>query len=227
MVLGEFAHAPGGIGRNTLIADLSTIIRLRDLAYGEGEGNSNASAYLVGASSDADAARLNADLIRLAGVTKVVDLELEIEGIGNLVNYGMPGLLTMMFIIALIASLTIAFTFSSIIMKRRLREFAVLQTLGASRGQVYKTAVSESAVLMLVSVIWGVLVGLALSFMMNGFFEIIGDFLGRGTLRRVVFIPWALLALIALATFLGMLLAVAMSAISAARQDLSIATRVI
>jgi ABC-type lipoprotein release transport system permease subunit len=227
VVLGEFDHAPGGIGENSLIADLSTIIRLRELTYGEGEGNSNASTYLVGALSGADAAKLNTDLIRLAGVTKVFDLEHEIDDIGNQVNYGMPGLLTMMFITALIASLTIAFTFSSIIMKRRLREFAVLQTLGASRGQVYKTAVSESAVLMLVSVIWGILVGLALSFMMNGFFEIIGDFLGRGTLKRVVFIPWAQLGLIALATFLGMLLAVAMSAISAARQDLSIATRVI
>jgi ABC-type lipoprotein release transport system permease subunit len=227
IVLGEFDHAPGGIGQNSLIADLSTVIKLRELTYGEGKGNSNASAYLVGALSGADAAKLSTELNRLAGVTKVFDLVHEIDNIGNQVNYGMPGLLTMMFITALIASLTIAFTFSSIIMKRRLREFAVLQTLGASRGQVYKTAVSESAVLMLVSVIWGILVGLALSFMMNGFFEMIGDFLGRGTLQRVVFIPWAQLALIALATFFGMLLAVAMSAISAARQDLSIATRVI
>ena len=142
-------------------------------------------------------------------------------------NWGIPGLLTMMFIVALIASLTISFTFSSIIMKRRLREFAVLRTLGASRGQVYKIAISENAVLMMVSVIWGIMIGLGLGYMMNGFFEIVGEILGRGILERVVFIPWLQLGFIALATFVGMLLAVALSAISAARQDLSVATRVI
>ena len=227
IVLGEFDHGPGGIGQDALLADLSTIIKLRELTSGTGNGTANATVYLVGGASGANTSKLGADLNRLAGVTKVIDLENEINNIGNQVNYGMPGLLTMMFITALIASLTIAFTFSSIIMKRRLREFAVLQTLGASRGQIYKTAISENAVLMLVSVIWGIMVGLALSFMMNGFFEIIGEFLGRGTLQRVVSMPWLQLALIALATFLGMLLAVAMSAISAARQDLSVATRVI
>ena len=183
--------------------------------------------YLVEASSDASRSQLTTDLNKLEGVTNVIDLEHELDNIGNEMNWGIPGLLTMMFIVALIASLTISFTFSSIIMKRRLREFAVLRTLGASRGQVYKIAISENAVLMMVSVIWGIMIGLGLSYMMNGFFEIVGEILGRGTLERVVFIPWLQLGLIALATFLGMLLAVALSAISAASQDLSVATRVI
>jgi len=183
--------------------------------------------YLVDISSGASRGQLTTGLNKMEGVTNVIDLEHELDNIGNEMNWGIPGLLTMMFIVALIASLTISFTFSSIIMKRRLREFAVLQTLGASRGQVYKIAISENAVLMMVSVIWGIMIGLGLSFMMNGFLEIVGELLGRGGLERVVFIPWLQLIFIALATFVGMVLAVALSAISAARQDLSVATRVI
>jgi len=163
----------------------------------------------------------------LEGVTGVTDLEHEIENIGNLNNWGIPGLLTMMFIAALIAALTISFTFSSIIMKKRMREFAVLQTIGATRGQVYKIAISENAVLMMVSVVWGIGIGLGLSYLMNGFFEFIGQMLERGVLERLVFVPWLQLGWIALASFIGMLLAVALSAISAARQDLSVSTRVI
>ncbi len=183
--------------------------------------------YLVSASSGASRSELSEELNLLEGVTGVTDLEHEIENIGNLNNWGIPGLLTMMFIAALIAALTISFTFSSIIMKKRMREFAVLQTIGATRGQVYKIAISENAVLMMVSVVWGIGIGLGLSYLMNGFFEFIGQMLERGVLERLVFVPWLQLGWIALASFIGMLLAVALSAISAARQDLSVSTRVI
>jgi len=112
-------------------------------------------------------------------------------------------------------------------MKRRKREFAVLQTLGASRGQVYKTAIGENALLMLISVVLGILLGIGVSYQMNGFFEFIGEILGRGELDRVVYIPWGTVLIIGLLTLAGMLSAVALSARSAARQDLAVATRVI
>ena len=183
--------------------------------------------YLVGVSKGSSNSRMRDRLEVLDGVTNVANLEKEIDNIGNQNNWGIPGLLTMMFIASLIAALTISFTFSSIIMKKRQREFAVLQTIGASRGQVYKIAISENSVLMMISVILGITIGIGLSYLMNGFFGIIGELLGRGILDRLVFIPWFQLILIGVATFIGMLLAVALSAISAARQDLSVSTRVI
>jgi len=186
-----------------------------------------ATKYLVGLSNDANRRNVEKGFDQLEGILKVRDLEEEKSNIGNQMNFGIPGLLTMMFITALAASITSAFAFSSIIMKRRKREFAVLQTLGASRGQVYKTAIGENALLMLISVVLGILLGIGVSYQMNGFFEFIGEILGRGELDRVVYIPWGTVLIIGLLTLAGMLSAVALSARSAARQDLAVATRVI
>jgi ABC-type antimicrobial peptide transport system permease subunit len=160
-------------------------------------------------------------------VIDVRELDKEIEDISDQLNFGIPGLLTMMFIVSIICVFTSAFAFSSIIIKRRMREFAVLQTVGATRGQIYKIAIGENALVMFVSVVLGLLVGSGLSYQMNGFFGLIGEMLGRGSLERVVFLPWVLILLISGAIFIGMLLAVAVSAINAARQDLAISTRVV
>ncbi len=225
-----FDHAPGHIGSNSVICTYGTIHKLKGLMGNYTPVISDeleATKYLVGLSNDARRKNVEKGFDQLEGILSVRDLEDEKGNIGNQMNFGIPGLLTMMFITALAASITSAFAFSSIIMKRRKREFAVLQTLGASRGQVYKTAIGENALLMLISVVLGILLGIGVSYQMNGFFEFIGEILGRGELDRIVFIPWGTVLIIGLVTLAGMLVAVALSARSAARQDLAVATRVI
>ncbi len=225
---GEIAlarHASFYTGSIDLFDDTSSLIYR--ITIDDSPADMGSTRYLVGISSEATGARVSDELKLMTGVTEVTVLKHELDNIGNQNHWGIPGLLTMMFIASLIASLTISFTFSSIIMKKRQREFAVLQTIGASRAQVYKIAIGENSVLMLISVIFGITIGIGLSYMMNGFFEVVGELLGRGMLERLVFIPWPQLLLMALAAFIGMLLAVALSSRRAARQDLSISTRVI
>ena len=212
----------GSIILDNIISDLTYTVHIIDPPP-----DLNATTYLLDKEKGADPMVIDRGFDRLFGISSVSDLDQSIDDIGNQMNFGIPGLLTMMFITAIIASFTSAFAFSSIIIKRRLREFAVLQTIGASRWQVYKIAIGENALLMFISVVLGMAVGLCLSYQMNGFFEIMGELLSRGSLTRVVFIPWAILVVIGVAIFLGMLLAVAVSAISAARQDLAVSTRVI
>lgn len=229
-VAAIFDHAPGHIGSNSVICDYSTFHRLKGLMGNhtpEISEELEATRYLVAIGGNADRKEVEKGFDRLDGILDVRDLEEEKGDIGNQMNFGIPGLLTMMFITALVASITSAFAFSAIIMKRRKREFAVLQTLGASRGQVYKTAIGENSILMLISVVLGTIMGIVVSYQMNGFFELMGQILGRGELARVVFIPWWTIIIIGLVTLAGMLLAVALSARSAARQDLAVSTRVI
>jgi putative ABC transport system permease protein len=186
-----------------------------------------ANKYLVNKEANIDHNDLKNTLSNLAYVYSVRDLEEEISDIGSQANFGIPGLLSMMFFVAVIASLTSAFAFSAIIMERRKREFAVLQTIGASRKQIYKTALGENALMMLTSVIWGIIIGIGASFQLNGLFAFIGVVLGREGVPRIVEIPWLTIGIIGIATYTGMLIATVISIRSAARQDLSVATRVV
>ena len=229
-VAAIFDHAPGHIGSGSVICGYATMHRLLGLMGNYTPDISHeleATRYLVNLERGGDRKTVEKGFDQLDGILNVRDLEEELDDIGNGMNFGIPGLLTMMFITALVASFTSAFAFSSIIMKRRKREFAVLQTLGAGRGQVYKTAIGENSLLMLISVILGSAIGIVVTYQMNGFFELMGQILGRGELARVVYIPWWTVIVIGLVTLGGMLTAVALSARSAARQDLAVATRVI
>jgi len=185
--------------------------------------------YLADIEDGVERGEVRKGLDRNINISDYRDLAQEKDDISDQINFGIPGLLTMMFVASLIAVFTSAFAFSSIIIKRRMREFAVLQTVGASRWQVYKIAIGENALVMLVSVVMGLLVGIGLSYLMNGFFELLGMILGigSGSLQRLVFFPWPVILGISGAIFIGMLVAVAVSAVTAARQDLAVSTRVI
>jgi putative ABC transport system permease protein len=193
------------------------------------EADLNATLYLLDRENDMDPASVRKSLDRIEYISTYRDLAQEKDDIVDQINFGIPGLLTMMFVASIIAVFTSAFAFSSIIIKRRMREFAVLQTVGASRWQVYKISIGENALVMFISVIMGLLVGIGLSYLMNPFFEGLGTILdiGSKSLTRLVFFPWPIILGISGAIFLGMLAAVAVSAVSAARQDLAVSTRVV
>jgi hypothetical protein len=193
------------------------------------ENDLNATLFLLDMENGASRSEVRKGLDRNINISDYRDLAQEKDDIVDQINFGIPGLLTMMFVASLIAVFTSAFAFSSIIIKRRMREFAVLQTVGATRWQVYKIAVGENALVMFISVVLGLLVGIGLSYLMNGFFELLGQILqiGSRNLERLVFFPWPVILGISGAIFLGMLGAVAFSAVSAARQDLAVSTRVV
>ncbi len=193
--------------------------------------------YFVQIQKDADPAAIKS-LIASADnpwVISVKTLETELREATEIqnVDYGIPGLLTADFVISLLAATLATFIFMSILMEQRKKEFAILRSYGASDRQIYKVVFSESIVLLLTSVIWGLLVGIGLSVLFNGFFEFIDVFLtplsaltsGGGLLSRIIIFDLAGLIGTLLITFIAMLLATYLSAKGSAKAKISTVVR--
>ncbi|WP_455463152.1 FtsX-like permease family protein, partial [Candidatus Hodarchaeum mangrovi] len=140
-----------------------------------------ASKYLIKTKPNADVKAIKSALLSPTNswIISVKTLKEEIRQANEIenVDYGIPGLLTADFVISLLAATLATFIFMSILMEQRKREFAILRSYGASDRQIYKLVFSESAVLLLTSVIWGLIIGLGLSILFNGFFEFIDVFI--------------------------------------------------
>lgn len=229
-IIATFDHAPGGVDDDSIVAKHDTVTKLRELITNTTIDPKNeipANTYLINVKNNVDRNKLENKFTILSGYTEIHNSEREISEIGQANNYGIPGLLTMMYLTSLVAAIISAFAFSAIIMERRKREFAVLQTVGAQSSQIYITAFGENFLIMLTSVFWGILAGLGLSYMMNGFIQFIGSFLGRGDLPRTIIINWEMILLNGVIILAGMLIATLLSVISSVRQDLTEATRTI
>ena len=80
-----------------------------------------------------------------------------------------------------VGAFTIFNTFS-ITVAQRLREFALLRTLGASRGQVLRSVLAEGLVIGAIGAVVGLLAGLVLAPGLNALFKALGaDFPNQGT----------------------------------------------
>lgn len=113
---------------------------------------------------------------------------------GGLV-FGTPGLLSMMFVVAALASVSSAFVFLSLVLSQRKRELAILQAIGASPNQVVRMVLFEIMSILMVSMVLGVALGLAVSESFNGFFSVFGFifqlFLGQSApIDRDLIWPW-------------------------------------
>jgi ABC-type antimicrobial peptide transport system permease subunit len=168
-------------------------------------------------------------------VISVKTLKGEIKKANEIQNmdYGIPGLLTADFVISLLAATLATFIFMSILMEQRKKEFAILRSYGASNRQVYKVVFSETIVLLLLSVVWGLFIGLGLSILFNGFFEFIEIFVTPlstiietgGSLQRVlVFDLVGLISTISI-TFIFMMIATFLSVRSAVKEKISTVVR--
>ena len=146
---------------------------------------------------------LSADLRSVEGVINAEDWSSAHEGNernGGLI-FGTPGLLSMMFVVAALASVSSAFVFLSLVLSQRKRELAILQAIGASPNQVIRLVLFEIMSILLVSMVLGVSLGLAVSESFNGFFGVFGFifqlFLGQSApIDRDLVWPWAELVLV-------------------------------
>ncbi len=148
------------------------------------------------------------------------------------VDFGIPGLLTADFLTSLIAATLATFIFMSILMEQRKREFAILRSYGVSNRQIYKIVFSESIVLLLMSVIWGLIIGTGLSILFNSFFEFLevftspmSEFFSGNTINRIIVFDFAELIGTLLITFLGMIFATFLSVRGAANAKISTVVR--
>lgn len=146
---------------------------------------------------------LSADLRSVEGIISAQDWSSAHEGNernGGLI-FGTPGLLSMMFVVAALASVSSAFVFLSLVLSQRKRELAILQAIGASPNQVIRLVLFEIMSILLVSMVLGVSLGLAVSESFNGFFGVFGFifqlFLGQSApIDRDLVWPWAELVLV-------------------------------
>ena len=140
---------------------------------------------------------LSADLRSKEGIVSASDWSTaheDNERNGGLI-FGTPGLLSMMFVVAALASISSAFVFLSLVLTQRKRELAILQAIGASPNQVVRLVLFEIMSILLVSMVLGVTLGLAVSESFNGFFGVFGFifqlFLGQSApIDRDLVWPW-------------------------------------
>ncbi|MFX0087354.1 MAG: FtsX-like permease family protein [Candidatus Hodarchaeota archaeon] len=243
-VSGIFNHAPGGIGGSAIIIDheaLNHLSNINDFAsiFGipglTGPKVVYASKYLVQTEKDAEVSAIRENLLTNDYIITIKTLKDEIEKSYEIkqMDFGIPGLLTADFIISLLTATLATFIFMSILMEKRKKEFAILRSYGASERQIFKIVFSETIVLLLTSVLWGLLIGLGLSILFNPFFELMDVFItplsalgsGGSQLKRLLIFDWGSLGFTLFVTFLAMIIATFLSVRDASRAKISTVVR--
>ncbi|TFH26932.1 MAG: ABC transporter permease [Promethearchaeota archaeon] len=232
-VLGTLNQFPGSIQGYSLTSE--TLLRqilalnLNESIDALATGVLNSTRYYV---RTTDGAEMSADQIAATqiAVEEMDDIRndrsfyYELEKLNSAAQgYGISGLLSMDFVISLLASLISAFAFSAIIMEKRKHEFAILRSIGAKKKHIYKLALGENALMMLTASIWGIFLGIGIAQLFNGVFMFVSMISGTfSSIERLVVIPILKLVIISAVTFLGMLGATVVSIHSAANQDIAV-----
>jgi ABC-type antimicrobial peptide transport system permease subunit len=238
-ILGVVNQLPGGISTSALISQ-QLFLEFKAISLNLStdvfqDNTLNGTRYLVHTSKGAAISHEEIDQIQLQLDTEIDDISShrsyydELAAINTTEEgYGISGLLSLNFIISLVAALVSAFSFSAILMERRKHEFAILRSIGAKKRHIYKMALGENSLMMLTASAWGIFIGVGISYLFNGVFIFINMIVGGLTaFNRVVVVPGLELLLISAVTFIGMMLATVLSVKSAANQDLSLATKVV
>jgi ABC-type antimicrobial peptide transport system permease subunit len=178
----------------------------------------------------ADALRaLSAEIVNGNGVSAASDWSTahqENERNGGLI-FGTPGLLSLQFIVASLASVASAFVFLSLVLTQRKRELAILQAIGASPNQVIRLVLFEILSILLLSMGLGVILGLAIAESFNGFFGIFGFifqlFLGQSApISRELVWPWLDLVLVNASVLIAVMVALLYTTRRALQADLAV-----
>lgn len=178
----------------------------------------------------ADALReLSTEVSNVIGVSSSTDwptVHEDNERKGGLI-FGTPGLLSLQFVVASLASVASAFVFLSLVLTQRKRELAILQAIGASPNQIIRLVLFEIMAILLVSMGLGVILGLAIAEAFNGFFGIFGFifqiFLGESApIDRELIWPWFDLVLVNSSVLFAVVLALLFTTRKALKSDLAI-----
>jgi len=232
-------------GRHSWVPGLSSseaeqAIVIGESTYRELVGNTTADSYastrwffeLCDQSDEncADALRtVSVEIGNGNGVTAASDWSTahrENERNGGLI-FGTPGLLSLQFVVASLASVASAFVFLSLVLTQRKRELAILQAIGASPNQVIRLVLFEILAILLVSMGLGVILGLAIAESFNGFFGIFGFifqlFLGQSApINRELVWPWLDLALVNASVLIAVMVALLNTTRRALKADLAV-----
>ncbi len=137
-----------------------------------------------------------------------------IEGREGL-RFGFPGLLTINFIIAIVAIVMGITIFMFMIINQRKKEFAILIAEGASKKQLVKLVLTEVLSMAIFATGFGTLIGFLFGYQINSFF----DTFSVTTFDRYLIIPPILLTTTIVGAFLVILLATLVPALIAAKTN--------
>ncbi|MHA2357406.1 MAG: ABC transporter permease [Candidatus Heimdallarchaeaceae archaeon] len=127
--------------------------------------------------------------------------------------YGIPGLLSIDYIISLSAILIGISIFMFMIINKRRKEFAILIAEGTSKKQLVKLVLSEILSIALFSTLFGFIIGFLSAYQFNSFFDVFD----LATFNRMLHIPVISLVLTVILSFIVIILATLIPAISASR----------
>jgi ABC-type antimicrobial peptide transport system permease subunit len=150
----------------------------------------------------------------------------DVERNGGLI-FGTPGLLTLQFIVAIVAAVASAFVFLSLVLNQRQKELAVLQAIGASPNQIIRLVLFEILSIIVVSMALGMLLGMGLALSFNGLFNVFGFIfqllLGgeSSIINRELVWPWMELGIVGVAVFSAVVIALLFTTRKALRSDLA------
>ena len=162
---------------------------------------------------------------RVSSVTDWSTTHREVERNGGMI-FGTPGLLSLQFVVASLASIASAFVFLSLVLSQRRKDLAILQAIGASPNQVIRLTLFEILSIVLVSMVLGVVLGIGISRAFNGFFAVFGFifqiFGGSNTpIQRDLVWPWWELLLVNGTVMVVVVLALFFTTRRALRADLA------
>lgn len=163
---------------------------------------------------------------RFDNVTDWETVHESVERNGGLI-FGTPGLLSLQFIVASVAAVASAFVFLSLVLSQRQKELAVLQAIGASPNQIIRLVLFEILSIVIVSMALGILLGMGLALSFNGLFNVFGfifQILGSDStsvIDRQLIWPWFELAVVAIAVFTAVVIALLVTTRKALRSDLA------
>ncbi|MCK5408740.1 MAG: FtsX-like permease family protein, partial [Candidatus Heimdallarchaeota archaeon] len=130
-------------------------------------------------------------------------------------SFGFPGLLTINFIIALVAIIIGITIFMFMIINQRKKEFAILIAEGASKKQLVKLVLSEVLSMALFATGFGTVIGFLFGYQINSFF----DTFSVTTFDRYLIFPPLILTATIIGAFLVILLATLIPALIAAKTN--------
>jgi ABC-type lipoprotein release transport system permease subunit len=148
----------------------------------------------------------------------------EVKRNGGLI-FGTPGILTLQYVVAVFAALASSIVFLSLILSRRRRELAILQSIGASVSQLSRLVVFEVISVFTFSLLLGGLLGMGVARTFTGLFSIFGGLFqlllqSQVIIDRELVWPWAQLLAVNGLVFVVVFIALLLTTFQSIRSDL-------
>jgi hypothetical protein len=148
----------------------------------------------------------------------------EVKRNGGLI-FGTPGILSLQYIVAAFATLASSLVFLSLVLARRRRELAILQSIGASVTQLSRLVVFEIISVFTLSLVLGGLLGLGLAQTFTGLFSLLGAFFqlfmeSEVIVARELVWPWMQILTVNGLVFVLVFVALLLTTVRAVRSDL-------